>query len=882
MIPDVDSPLLWEFAQDSAQEVAAIAARLSMIESQDPRKNDRKRQVVQRLGTLAAYLLVAYFDRSRYDLHREDTSSKKLGRFLEGLERLCTWPRDLPSPRGNDLSDQFPTLSSLLENEPRRPWELDPIPGVQASLKAFVSSDEAMIKRYFSFLKRFSSTEKDSKKHAEANQTFQTDISGKSAATLEPPNDYPAHVHEAFYKIMKKYTQCCCSTVSGIGSGFSGRHEGKLRLKENFETREDHVLFDIVLSRIPSEDSYHEVEWQHLQFHVSRTQAGLKGVQFVLNEASTQKTVKVASKSQYAGTIKSNNQFCELVRRRVGPAKLRLKVKGERLLQFRDLEGIDDDIAHERTVSLEDVLSRHNVVAKKKLLLAYILARSFWQFYNSDWMCAPWTTESVQFFRERKDEDNQDGDISVLEASPYFAFAFQQDDDSLVSAEHLASGCVVHRYPRVLALASILYEIGRGKRQRSATSKKKRHFRTPEERISYDFNDIRKALGRKSWPDLGLQEEARQTYKLVVENCSNPRLFESLESSSVQEEGVVTIEERRAILYKEVVYPLQTLLQKLNWIDKAGNIHRQDDEELSIADYGPEENVPRNTVAFLNTQQASDSRQTGSMSEQWLRKVQDSPVTRDLILGFTRSPAPKRIRIAVLDTGYDPEAIMFKTPKRKRRIQKWKDYVIEDSTTRRDEDGHGTHVLSLVMKVAPAADIYVARVARDTEGLAHSTKNISEAITWAAQECEADIISMSFGFDEELPVEGDRVMSNAISNSLVSRKQQILFFAAAANEGGNQSEMFPASHPQVISIRGTDEKGWLQRFNPPPGDNSTCFMTLGQDVPGASRSQDGGAEVFGEKIWRMGELQALDDSWNVKHVQDYVHEDATRVLLSIG
>ncbi|RMJ09255.1 hypothetical protein CDV36_011131 [Fusarium kuroshium] len=751
MIPDMDSPLVWEFAQDSAQEVAAIAARLSMVESQDPRKNDRKRQVVQRLGTLAAYLLVAYFDRSRYDPHREDTSSKKLGRFLEGLERLCTWPRDLPSPRGNDLWDQFPTLSSLLENEPRRPWELDPTPKVQASLKAFVSSDEAMIKRYFSFLKRFSSTEKDSKKHAEANQTFQTDISGK-------------------------------------------------------------------------------------------TQAGLKGVQFVLNEASTQKTVKVASKSQYAGTIKSNNQFCELVRRRVGPAKLRLKVKGERLLQFRDLEGIDDDIAHERTVSLEDVLSRHNVVAKKKLLLAYILARSFWQFYNSDWMCAPWTTESVQFFRERKDEDNQDGDISVLEASPYFAFAFQQDD-SLVSAEHLASGCVVHRYPRVLALASILYEIGRGKRQRSATSKKKRHFRTPEERISYDFNDIRKALGRKSWPDLGLQEEARQTYKLVVENCSNPRLFESLESTSVQEEGAVTIEERRAILYKEVVYPLQTLLQKLNWIDKAGNIHRQDDEELSIADYGPEENVPRNTVAFLNTQQASDSRQTGSMSEQWLRKVQDSPVTRDLILGFTTATAPKRIRIAVLDTGYDPEAIMFKTPKRKRRIQKWKDFVMEGSTARRDEDGHGTHVLSLVMKVAPAADIYVARVARDTEGLAHSTKNISEAITWAAQECEADIISMSFGFDEELPVEGDRVMSNAISNSLVSRKQQILFFAAAANEGGNQSEMFPASHPQVISIRGTDEKGWLQRFNPPPGDSGTCFMTLGQDVPGASRSQDGGAEV---------------------------------------
>lgn len=104
---------------------------------------------------------------------------------------------------------------------------------------------------------------------------------------------------------------------------------------------------------------------------------------------------------------------------------------------------------------------------------------------------------------------------------------------------------------------------------------------------------------------------------------------------------------------------------------------------------------------------------------------------------------------------------------------------------------------------------------------------------------------MSFGLDHEIPVGGKRVISNAISDALRTRDQQILFFAAAANEGVNQPEMFPANHPHVISIRRTDDKGWLQRFNPPKGyAGLNCFMTLGQDVPGAGLSRDGGNEVY--------------------------------------
>jgi hypothetical protein len=121
-----------------------------------------------------------------------------------------------------------------------------------------------------------------------------------------------------------------------------------------------------------------------------------------------------------------------------------------------------------------------------------------------------------------------------------------------------------------------------------------------------------------------------------------------------------------------------------------------------------------------------------------------------------------------------------------------------------------------------------------------------KAIEWAWKDCKANIITMSFGFDEENDIGGRPVVSNAILKAFLKTDQRILFFAAAANDGGNRQEMFPASDMHVLSVRGTDDYGWAQHFNPPPDYNARkCFMTLGVDVPGASlsTSQHEGAEV---------------------------------------
>lgn len=122
------------------------------------------------------------------------------------------------------------------------------------------------------------------------------------------------------------------------------------------------------------------------------------------------------------------------------------------------------------------------------------------------------------------------------------------------------------------------------------------------------------------------------------------------------------------------------------------------------------------------------------------------------------------------------------------------------------------------------------------------TLPLPQAITWAATAHRVDIISMSFGFAHEIHVNDTLLISNAITNALSTRNQRILFFAAAANGGGNQPVMFPANNEHVISVRGTDDRGWLERFNPPRGYiGIDGVMTLGQDVPGAALSGRGGA-----------------------------------------
>ena len=123
--------------------------------------------------------------------------------------------------------------------------------------------------------------------------------------------------------------------------------------------------------------------------------------------------------------------------------------------------------------------------------------------------------------------------------------------------------------------------------------------------------------------------------------------------------------------------------------------------------------------------------------------------------------------------------------------------------------------------------------------------NEIQAIYWAANEVKADVVSMSFGFQDEIPA-----ITRAITEATLHRGGNILFLAAASNSGGNMREMFPAHLDSVISVRETNSLGAFSDTNPPVDpDGPAAFGTLGRDVPSAWLSSvDGEVPKSGSSV----------------------------------
>ena len=95
--------------------------------------------------------------------------------------------------------------------------------------------------------------------------------------------------------------------------------------------------------------------------------------------------------------------------------------------------------------------------------------------------------------------------------------------------------------------------------------------------------------------------------------------------------------------------------------------------------------------------------------------IHDIPVTKD-----------NRIRIAVLDTGVDDTSSFWRGRSRIRKIKgsPIKDTKLFVGDSIDDELGHGTNVAAIISKIAPEADLYIAKIARGKE--AEGTQQITD------------------------------------------------------------------------------------------------------------------------------------------------------------
>ncbi|KAM0293806.1 hypothetical protein ACHAO9_001492 [Fusarium lateritium] len=229
----------------------------------------------------------------------------------------------------------------------------------------------------------------------------------------------------------------------------------------------------------------------------------------------------------------------------------------------------------------------------------------------------------------------------------------------------------------------------------------------------------------------------------------------------------------------------------------------------------------KTNLNFFDASHQAGSEKENQLSERWMDNMLSSIypfVDLDLDLA-------EPVRIAILDSGLDPENPFLIEDQQlpNPRVKEARSFIRgTEPHDVRDEIGHGTHALGLLLKVAPCAEIYVARIARRETLDPNTYDDIAKAINHAVEQWRVDIISMSFGIREY-----HELMSLAVSNALNSRT---LLFAAASNDGANLARAFPAQYPSVFCIHSTDGNGNPSAFNPTASETDVNFSLLGESV----------------------------------------------------
>ncbi|MGX7672119.1 type VII secretion-associated serine protease mycosin [Plantactinospora sp. DSM 117369] len=168
------------------------------------------------------------------------------------------------------------------------------------------------------------------------------------------------------------------------------------------------------------------------------------------------------------------------------------------------------------------------------------------------------------------------------------------------------------------------------------------------------------------------------------------------------------------------------------------------------------------------------------------------------------------VRVAVVDSGVSADH-----PTLAGKVLPGRDLLSssDGGDGRCDENGHGTLIAGIIAGresvsagfrfygVAPGAEIVPVRVLRDQRRSeeADLSGRIAEAIRWAVDEADADVVNLS------LTTPPTRQLQSAVAHAVARR---VVVVAAAGNTGESGVEAgqptFPAAYPGVIAVAGVN------------------------------------------------------------------------------
>ncbi|KAL2863360.1 peptidase S8/S53 domain-containing protein [Aspergillus lucknowensis] len=521
-----------------------------------------------------------------------------------------------------------------------------------------------------------------------------------------------------------------------------------------------------------------------------------------------------------------------------------------------------------QTISLSALFNRQQELLrgesvlplKGKRVLAVTLASALLPFLETPWLQFFFNHSKIQFFEPRQGGElpNITKPFLTLEHVPIISARSTNTGDSSGASKHM-----VHPNASVLALGILLCEL---------------HYCTPVELMSKDphaarniNDDFYTCLDRLQ----NLEDDAGIDYYLATKACLTGDYYPLGQHADF---GDVSVQR---LFYQNVVKRLEAVIFKA-WgirLEDLGSFDARQNESC-WGSIGRE--VVRLYTGKVNSSGANNTaRASPHRSRSDTTPTSYSTLDSDIMLRISAQPSPgsqahgniaepsekslhffdashqtgpeqenplskkwmdnllfsiysyvdidfdldEPVRIAILDSGLDPENPFLVEDQQRAnpQIKEARSFVYgTEPKDIRDEIGHGTHALGLLLKVAPGAEIYVARIARRETLDPNTYDDIAKAIDHAVEHWKVDIISMSFGIREY-----HELMSTAISNALNKRT---LLFAAASNDGANLGRAFPAQYPSVFCIHSTDGNGNPSNFNPTASETDVNFSLLGEHV----------------------------------------------------
>ncbi|KDN64032.1 putative subtilase [Colletotrichum sublineola] len=507
-----------------------------------------------------------------------------------------------------------------------------------------------------------------------------------------------------------------------------------------------------------------------------------------------------------------NNDLCGRIQMAKLGARPRMLVYQKRLWQLHaDVELAPSSPARVQDGdfrSLKDLLQpsqggRESLLSstatEKRLVLSFVLTTSLLCIFGGPWLPENLSSENICFL------------VPSCRSLPDITEPYLTTTCSSLAQRPLPVGpSQLHHIPEILSLGILLLEIAQGFPI---------VFKESHDRCYVALEHF------EAWAKRRRSQDAHEGLGRAILACISPKELRKngLDKTSVDQAILLPTEPKDPSMYifGSVLYPLEEAL-------KAYEI-----QSNTLHTYIARKPQVRGIGSFDH--QDDDQREREEAAKQWLEHLEGVYSLVDecdeRCNGLKQADKnATRVKIAVLDTGLQLPGALQENYEEEGRVnlQQSETFVpVTEGETTHDWrvvcDGHGSRVGEILLRIAPTADLHVAKVFETRGDLADPEM---------ATQVHERIAKASF---QDAP----------LFHAHLTAETPPLFFAATGNDGAHKAMAWPAKDMSVIGVSSTAADGGASPFNPlEEKEHYPILYAFGEGVPvGVAAPDDPGRRI---------------------------------------